>query len=106
MLEALMRGFLCVQVLLKTNSTHLIGWNPHGREPYVHAIQELESRLIEEQGAAVRTVVALHIQTWRPGFGAKNAAVTQACQNRLEGVIVVVDFLQTQDMRSVGEELF
>lgn len=84
----------------------MIGWNPHGREPYVHAIQELVSRLIEEERAAVWAVVALHIQAWRPGFGAEVAAVTQACQNRLEGVVVVVDFLQTQDMRSVGDDLF
>lgn len=97
--------FLCVQAWLHTDSTHLIGWNPHGREPNVHAIQELEPRLIEEQRAAVGAVVAFHIQAWRPGFRAKVAAVTQTCQDRLEGVIVVVDFLQTQDVRSVGEDL-
>lgn len=87
------------------NSTHLIGWNPHGRESYVHTLQEFESGLIEEERAAVRPVVALHIQTRGPRFRAEVAAVTQAYQNRLEGVIIVVDLLQTQDMRSVGEDL-
>lgn len=97
--------FLCVQVWLYSDSTHLIGWNPHGREAYAHAIQELVLRLIEEQRAAVGAVVALHIQARGPGFRTKVAAVTQACQNRLEGVIVVVDFLQTQDLRSICEDL-
>lgn len=34
------------------------------------------------------------------------AAVTQARQDWLEGVVVVIDFLQAQDVRSVGEDLF
>lgn len=95
-----------MQVKLHTDSTHLVGWNPHGGEPYVRAIQELESRLIKEERAAVWAVVALHIQARRPGFGAKVATVTQTCQDWLEGVIVVVDFLKTQDMRSIDEDLF
>lgn len=87
------------------NPTHLVGGNPHGGEPYVHALQELEPGLIKEQRAAVGPVVALHVQTRGPRLRAEVAAVTQAYQNGLEGVIIVVDLLQTQDVRSVGEDL-
>lgn len=51
-----------VQVQLHIESTHLVGGNPHGRELDVDAIQELKSRLIEEERTAIWTVVALHIQ--------------------------------------------
>lgn len=87
------------------NSTHLIGWNPHGGELEVDAVQELKTRLVVEQRAAVGAVVALHIQAGGPGLGAEVAAVAQACEDRLEGVVVVVHFLQTQDVRAVGEDL-
>lgn len=65
----------------------------------------MEARAVKEEGAAVGAVVALHVQAGRPGFGAEVAAVTQTRQNWLEGVIVVVNLLQTQDMRSVAEDL-
>lgn len=89
----------------RRSSTHLIGGNLHGRQPYVDAVQDLVAHVVKEERAAVGAVVALHTQAGRPGFGAEVAAVTQTCQNWLESVIVVVNFLQTQDMRSVAKDL-
>lgn len=86
-------------------STHLIGGNLHGREAYVDTFQEVVAHLVKEERAPVGAVVALNVQTGRPRFGAEVAAVAQTGQNWLESVVVVVNFLQTQDMRSVAEDL-
>lgn len=89
----------------RPSSTHLIGRNLHGRQPDVDAIQEVVAHVVKEERAAVGAVVALHAQAGRPGLGAEVAAVTQTGQDWPESVIVVVNFLQTQDMRSVAEDL-
>ena len=87
------------------NFTHLVSRKHHGGESYVHAVEKLKPRLVEEQRAAVGAVVALDVQARGPGLGAEVTSVAQACQNGLEGVVIVVDFLQTQDVRSEGEDL-
>lgn len=89
-----------------TNPTpHLIGWNPHGWELHTRSIQQLEALLVIEERTAVGAVIAFHGQAGWPGFGAEAAAVAQAAQHRLEGVVVVVHLLQAQDVRPVGEDL-
>lgn len=58
-----------------------------------------------EESTAVRAVVAGHIQAGGPGLGQEGAVVAQAGQDGLEGVVVVVHFLKTQDVRAVTEDL-
>lgn len=83
----------------------MVSGDHHGGESDVHAVQELEAGLIKEEGAAVGAAVALYVQARRPRFRTEVAAVAQIRQNRLEGVIVVIHFLQTHDVRSVGQNL-
>jgi len=83
---------------------YLVGLQLHGGEPDVRAVDELEAFFEEKQGAAVRPVVLLHIQARRPRLREESTLIAQSAEEWLEGVKVVVDFLQAQDIRLVGKD--
>lgn len=96
-------GLLALQGL---GDGHLVGFQRHGCQPDVGTVDQLKSVLEEEQGAAVGSIVVLHIQTRRPGLGEEGALIAQSTEEGLEGVEVVVHLLEAQDIWLVGEDLF
>lgn len=95
----------CDLALQSSHHCHLVGLERHGRETQVMDMEQTEALATEEQGAAVRAVVATHIQAWRARLGTEAALVAQAGHHRLKSVVVVVHFLQTHNVWSVGQDL-
>lgn len=89
----------------RLHDSNLVGGQHHGGQPQMRRGLEREARTAEEERAAIGAVVLLYVQTGRPRLGQEGALVAQACHDWLECVVVVVYFLQTQNVRPVGQDL-
>ena len=69
--------------------THLVALHPPDLENPRHCLQQLKLVFPEENGTAVRSIIALYVQTRRVGFREEHAVVTLRAQDGFEEIEVI-----------------
>jgi hypothetical protein len=69
--------------------THLVALHPPNLKDTRHCLQQLKLVLPEEYGTAVRSIIALYIQTRRIGFREETSVVTLRGQDGFEEAEVI-----------------